>query len=151
MTRNAADALSNINEISEGILSDYLKDNLELNLPKASKSKVVLGLADKNLAASIKAVFPGVDCETGDTSAVCADLLRGIRLHSGKLLKGLEEGDVERAQLGLGHAYSRGKVKFNVHKNDNHIIRSIATLDNLDKGINVRAALPKHALRNNLY
>ncbi|KAI5859852.1 Nop domain-containing protein [Durotheca rogersii] len=135
--RNAADALENINLISEGILPDYLKSNLELNLPQARKSKIVLGVADKNLAGSIKAEFPGVECETGDTSEVVADLLRGIRLHASKLLKGLEEGDVERAQLGLGHAYSRGKVKFNVHKNDNHIIRAIATLDNLDKGINI--------------
>ncbi|KAI1763210.1 Nop domain-containing protein [Hypoxylon sp. FL1150] len=135
--RNAADALENINLVSEGILSDYLKSNLELNLPKSKKSKIVLGVADKNLAGSIKAVFPGVECETGDTSPVVADLLRNIRLHSAKLLKGLQEGDVERAQLGLGHAYSRGKVKFNVHKNDNHIIRAIATLDNLDKGINL--------------
>ncbi|KAH8668762.1 pre-rRNA processing nucleolar protein-like protein Sik1 [Xylariales sp. PMI_506] len=135
--RNAADALENINLISEGILPDYLKSNLELNLPKAKKSKIVLGVADKNLGGSIKAAFPGVECETGDTSEVCADLLRGVRLHSAKLLKGLEDGDVERAQLGLGHAYSRGKVKFNVHKNDNHIIRAIATLDNLDKGINL--------------
>ncbi|KAI1771057.1 Nop domain-containing protein [Hypoxylon cercidicola] len=135
--RNAADALENINLISEGILSDYLKSNLELNLPQSKKSKIVLGVADKTLAGSIKAAFPGVECETGDTSEVVADLLRGIRLHSSKLLKGLQEGDVERAQLGLGHAYSRGKVKFNVHKNDNHIIRAIATLDNLDKGINL--------------
>ncbi|KAI1378131.1 Nop domain-containing protein [Hypoxylon crocopeplum] len=135
--RNAADALENINLISEGILSDYLKSNLELNLPQSKKSKIVLGVADKNLAGSIKAAFPGVECETGDTSEVVADLLRGVRLHASKLLKGLQEGDVERAQLGLGHAYSRGKVKFNVHKNDNHIIRAIATLDNLDKGINL--------------
>lgn len=123
--RNAADALSNINDISEGILNDYLRSNLELNLPQAKKQKVVLGLQDKNLAQSIKDAFPGISCETGDTSEVCADLLRGIRLHSAKLLKGLEDGDVERAQLGLGHAYSRGKVKFNVHKNDNHIIRAM--------------------------
>jgi nucleolar protein 56 len=38
-----------------------------------------------------------------------------------------------------GHAYSRSKVKFNVHKNDNHIIQGIATLDALDKGINSSA------------
>ena len=64
------------------------------------------------------------------------DLLRGLRLHSSKLLKQLQDGDVERAQLGLGHAYSRAKVKFSVQKNDNHIIQAIATLDGLDKAIN---------------
>lgn len=93
-------------------------------------------MSDKNLAGSIKAEFPGVECETGETSEVVADLLRGLRLHAPKLLKGLQEGDVERAQLGLGHAYSRAKVKFSVQKNDNHIIQAIATLDHLDKAIN---------------
>lgn len=135
--RGAAEALENINLVSEGVLSDYLKSNLELNLPKPSKKKkIVLGVSDKNLAGSIKATFPGVDCETGETSEVVADLLRGLRLHAGKLLKGLQEGDVERAQLGLGHAYSRAKVKFSVQKNDNHIIQAIATLDHLDKAVN---------------
>lgn len=51
-------------------------------------------------------------------------------------MKGLQDGDVERAQLGLGHAYSRAKVKFSVQKNDNHIIQAIATLDHLDKAVN---------------
>ncbi|EHL01320.1 putative Nucleolar protein 56 [Glarea lozoyensis 74030] len=135
--RGAAEALENINLVSEGVLSEYLRSNLELNLPKTSKKKkVVLGVSDKNLAGSIKAAFSGVECETGETSEVCADLLRGLRFHAGKLLKGLQEGDVERAQLGLGHAYSRAKVKFSVQKNDNHIIQAIATLDHLDKAVN---------------
>lgn len=93
-------------------------------------------MADKNLAGSIKSAFPGVECETGDTSEVVQNMLRGIRQHAPKLLKQLQEGDVERAQLGLGHAYSRAKVKFSVQKNDNHIIQAIATLDHLDKAIN---------------
>ncbi|CAJ2509646.1 Uu.00g146720.m01.CDS01 [Anthostomella pinea] len=135
--RNAADALEQIHMVSEGMMSDYLKSAIELNIPQAKKQKVVLGVADKNLAGSIRAVFPGVECETGDTSEVVADLLRGVRLHAPKLLKGLTEGDEERAQLGLGHAFSRAKVKFNVHKNDNHIIRAIAVLDSLDKGVNL--------------
>lgn len=135
--RGAAEALENINLVSEGVLSEYLRSNLELNLPKPSKKKkIVLGVSDKNLAGSIKASFPGVECETGETSEVVADLLRGLRFHAGKLLKGLQEGDVERAQLGLGHAYSRAKVKFSVQKNDNHIIQAIATLDHLDKAVN---------------
>ena len=87
--------MENINLVSEGVLSDYLRSNLELNLPTPSKKKpVVLGVADKNLAGSIKAAFPGVECETGETSEVVGDLLRGIRLHADKLLKGLQDGDV---------------------------------------------------------
>jgi len=57
-----------------------------------------------------------IDCLTPETSEAVADLLRGLRTHGGKLLKGLQEGDVERAQLGLGHAYSRSKVKFSVNR-----------------------------------
>lgn len=110
---------------------------MEINLPKIDKkNKITLGVADKNLAGSIKSAFPGVECETGDTSEVVQNMLRGIRQHAPKLLKQLQEGDVERAQLGLGHAYSRAKVKFSVQKNDNHIIQAIATLDHLDKAIN---------------
>lgn len=119
-------------------MSDYLRSTLELNLPQSSgnKSKIVLGVQDKKLAGEISSTFKGVECETNDTSDVVADLLRGIRVHAEKLLKGLQDGDLGRAQLGMGHAYSRAKVKFSVHKNDNHIIQAIATLDALDKGIN---------------
>lgn len=136
-TRGAAQALENANDVSEGILSEYLSSVLEANLPKAGKKKkITLGVSDKNLAGSIKAAFPGVECETGDTSEVVQNILRGIRQHAPKLLKQLQDGDVERAQLGLGHAYSRARVKFSVQKNDNHIIQAIATLDHLDKSIN---------------
>ena len=45
-------------------------------------------------------------------------------------------GDLDKAQLGLGHAYSRAKVKFNVNRVDNMITQSIALLDQLDKDIN---------------
>ncbi|MCJ1404260.1 snoRNP complex protein nop56 [Xylographa trunciseda] len=136
--QGAAQALENANEVSEGIASEYLRSLLEVNLPKAGKkNKVTLGVSDKNLAGSIKAAFPGLECETGDTSEVVQDMLRGIRQHAPKLLKQLQEGDVERAQLGLGHAYSRARVKFSVQKNDNHIIQAIATLDHLDKAINM--------------
>ncbi|MCJ1345210.1 snoRNP complex protein nop56 [Peltigera leucophlebia] len=135
--QGAAQALENANDISEGILSEYLSSVLEVNLPKVGKKKkITLGVSDKNLAGSIKAAFPGVECETGDTSEVVQNILRGIRQHAPKLLKQLQEGDVERAQLGLGHAYSRARVKFSVQKNDNHIIQAIATLDHLDKSIN---------------
>ena len=100
------------------------------------KTKITLGVSERNIAGSVKAAFPGVECETGDTSEIVADMLRGIRQHAPKLLKQLQEGDVERAQLGLGHAYSRARVKFSVQRNDNHIIQAIATLDHLDKAIN---------------
>ncbi|KAK3100925.1 Nucleolar protein 56, partial [Teratosphaeriaceae sp. CCFEE 6253] len=134
--QGASQALENANDVSEGLMSDYLQTVLESNLPKAGKKekkKVTLGVSDKNLAGSIKSAFPGIECETGETSELVGDLLRGLRTHAEKLLKTLQTGDVSRAQLGLGHAYSRAKVKFSVQKNDNHIIQAIATLDHLDK------------------
>lgn len=104
-------------------------------MPK-KKGKVVLGVSDKALASNIKGAFSFVECETGDTSEVVADMLRGIRFHASKLLKQLRPGDLDTAQLGLGHAYSRSKVKFSVQRDDNHIIQSISILDGLDKAIN---------------
>jgi nucleolar protein 56 len=134
---NNKQALGEINDVSEGVASETLVSFLELNLPKPSKKKkVVLGLLDKGLAGSIKSAFPFVDCETGDTSEVVQDLLRGLRLHFTKMLSQLREGDLDTAQLGLGHAYSRAKVKFSVTRDDNHIIQAIAILDQLDKAIN---------------
>ncbi|EHK23729.1 uncharacterized protein TRIVIDRAFT_73865 [Trichoderma virens Gv29-8] len=132
------EALENVNLISEGIVSDQLKSVLELNLPQTSgkKSKITLGVAEKNLASAIKAQFPGLSIETIETSVVVAELIRGIRLHAEKLLKGLQTGDLSKASLGLAHAYSRAKVKFNVTRNDNHIIQAIATVDFQDKGVN---------------
>lgn len=60
----------------------------------------------------------------------------GIRLHFHNLVKGLTEQSASKAQLGLGHSYSRAKVKFNVNRVDNMIIQSIALLDQLDKDVN---------------
>ena len=51
-------------------------------------------------------------------------------------MKGLTEGGASKAQLGLGHSYSRAKVKFNVNRSDNMIIQSICLLDQLDKDVN---------------
>ncbi|KAK9722083.1 Nucleolar protein 56 [Basidiobolus ranarum] len=131
--KSAAHALENANDVSEGICNETLKAFLEMNLPKSSKkSKVELGVTEKNLAGSIKAEV-GVECST---SELAQELIRGIRFHADKLLKQLKEGDLEKAQLGLGHSYSRCKVKFNVNRSDNMVIQSIALLDQLDKDLN---------------
>lgn len=119
---------------SIGIVNDHLRSLLELNLP-SKKSGVILGVSDRQLATSIKTTLD-IACDTSERSL---ELIRGIRLHAEKLLKGLEMGDVGRSQLGLGHAYSRGKVKFNVNRSDNMIIQAIAMLDQLDKDVNTFA------------
>merc|ERR1712214_126154 len=70
---------------------------------------------------------------------VVPELVRGVRMHFAKLVKGLTNAFTTKAQLGLGHSYSRAKVKFNVHKSDNMIIQVIALLDQLDKDVNTFA------------
>lgn len=117
-----------------GIVNEHLKSLLELNLSKPSKgSKVVLGVSDKELASSIKDEA-AITCDISDGTQ---ELLRGIRLHAPKLLKGLDASDLTKAQLGLGHSYSRAKLKFNVNRIDNMIIQAIALLDQLDKDVNL--------------
>jgi len=67
------------------------------------------------------------------------ELFRGIRQHFSKFIKELKEGDIEKAQLGLGHSYSRCKVKFNINRADNMIIQRICLLDTMDKDFNTFA------------
>ncbi|KAH6562606.1 hypothetical protein BASA50_002818 [Batrachochytrium salamandrivorans] len=131
--RSAAHALENAMDVSEGVLNDHLKAFLEMNLPKpGKKNKVHLGVGESNLGGSIKAAL-GIDCIVDDTTR---ELIRGVKLHSERLLAQLKDGDLGRAQLGLGHAYSRAKVKFNVNRVDNMITQSINLLDQLDKDVN---------------
>ncbi|KAJ8087956.1 Nucleolar protein 56 [Marasmius tenuissimus] len=132
--KNAAHALENANDVSEGIVNDYLKDLLELNLAKASKkSPAVLAVSDSTLGGGIKEAA-GIQCDASDNAQ---NIIRGLRLHAGKLLKGLQDDDLTKAQLGLGHSYSRAKLKFNVNRVDNMIIQAIALLDQLDKDVNL--------------
>ena len=132
---SAANALAEINSISDSICSEELKNFLEMNLPKvkdAKKAKFKLGVSDPKLGNSI--------VEASNIPCVCNDhigeIVRGCRMHFGRFIKGLKEGDYEKAQLGLAHSYSRAKVKFNVNRSDNMIINAIALTDILDKDIN---------------
>lgn len=61
-------------------------------------------------------------------------------------MKGLTPASMKQTELGLGHSYSRGKVKFNVNRVDNMIIQSIALVDQLDKDINTFAMRIKYVL-----
>merc|ERR1719487_1524360 len=106
-----------------------------MNLPKVKagkKAKFTLGVSDKNMLPSIQDAlnFPGNATET------TLELLRGIRLHFDKFVKELDNGALSKAQLGLGHSYSRAKVKFNVNRQDNMIIQAICLLDQMDKDLN---------------
>ena len=151
---SAAQALENANDVSEGILNPHLRNLLNMVIPsdkgKNNKkvSNVLLGVAERGLAGAIQGEM-GIPCDTGERAL---ELMRGVRLHQEKMLVkgGMQKGDVQTAQLGLGHSYSRGKVKvsprfglwewrsnqFNVNRSDNMIIQAISLSDQLDKDLN---------------
>merc|ERR1711976_1000631 len=131
--KSGANALDNINSVSEGVLHEDLRLFLETNVPKGGKKeKCTLGIGDSKLASAI-AEEMGLSCQH---TGVVPEIIRGIRCHFHKMIKGLTEMSASKAQLGLGHSYSRAKVKFNVHRVDNMIIQRIALLDQLDKDVN---------------
>uniref|UniRef100_U5EVT2 Nucleolar protein 56 n=1 Tax=Corethrella appendiculata TaxID=1370023 RepID=U5EVT2_9DIPT len=131
--KTAVAALENINAISEGIVPDDLSVFLDSALPKTSKSnKFTLGISEPKLGA---ALAEQLNIQCSHIGAV-PEIIRGVRAHFANLVKGFTPKSAGVAQLGLGHSYSRCKVKFNVHRSDNMIIQSIALLDQLDKDIN---------------
>ncbi|KAG0713450.1 Nucleolar protein 56 [Chionoecetes opilio] len=131
---SAAQSLQNMNAVTEGLLTEELKAFLETNLPK-KKSKMQLGVCDPKLGAAINEAVGISVTHVG----VVPELIRGIRTHLDQYVKGLSIASMKQTELGLGHSYSRGKVKFNVNRADNMIIQSIALVDQLDKDINTFA------------
>jgi len=132
--KNGANALDNMNSISEGLLHDDLLVFLQTNLPDGERG-MLLGISDVKIGTVINEALQ-VQCQH---SGVVPEIIRGIRVHFPKLVKGFTETAGNKSQLGLGHSYSRCKVKFNVHRSDNMIIQSIALLDQIDKDINTFA------------
>lgn len=133
---NAVNSLHNMNSVTEGILTDDLQAFLETNLPKTTKKgQIQLGVADPKLGAAINEALNMSVTHIG----VVPEILRGIRTHICQFIKGLTPATLKQTELGLGHSYSRGKVKFNVNRVDNMIIQSIALVDQLDKDINTFA------------
>ncbi|KDP30943.1 hypothetical protein JCGZ_11319 [Jatropha curcas] len=132
---SSLDALNQCNSVSEGLMTEELRSFLELNLPKVKegkKAKFSLGVAEPKLGSHIYEETK-IPCQSNE---FVLELLRGVRLHFERFIKDLKPGDLEKAQLGLGHSYSRAKVKFNVNRVDNMVIQAIFLLDTLDKDIN---------------
>lgn len=130
--KNAIAALENVNAISEGICPEDLSLFLESQFQGLKLKKITLGVSEPKLGAAITEAL-GVSC---NHIGPVPEILRGIRNHFHKLVDGFTLKSCGVAQLGLGHSYSRAKVKFNVNRVDNMIIQSIALLDQLDKDVN---------------
>lgn len=125
--------------VSESIMSGFLNNFLSTALAKkaakldSSGASWELGVQDSKLGVAIHdALRYPVVCNEN-----VMEISRCIRLHAEKLLPEHNEGDIVRSQIGLGHAFSRNKVKFNVHRSDNMIIQASALAEHMDKGVNL--------------
>merc|ERR1712127_372851 len=129
---SAVAALENMNAVTEGTVHADLKGFLENNLP-AKHKKVILGVQDKKMIENMHAEFPDLQLSTGEA---IIEVCRTTRQYFPKMQKSLTPLVQDTAQRGLAHSYSRAKLRFNVHRQDNMIIQAIALIDQLDKNIN---------------
>lgn len=131
---SAEEALDNVLQLSEGQATPLLLDTLAAALPRDA----TLGVGEERLAVSIVEHNKAIKCEK---NLRVAELLRGCRLHFAKFV-GLAPEEANKAQLGLGHSYSRSKVKFNVNRVDNMIIQRCVVAALVVVALTLPAALP---------
>lgn len=133
----AEEALAEISAVSNGDCSEGLKEFLATNVPKVKKSKETtfkIGIQDPKLAEAVKeAGFPVTLAQSAK------ELIRACRTHFARAVATVTEADLDRARCGLGHAFSRNKLKFDTNRQDKPIINAIAVIDGLDKNINTFA------------
>lgn len=85
--KTAVAALENINSISEGMVPQDLLVFLDDHFSKLKKKKCCLGIADSKLGAALTEAI-GVQCNHLDA---IPEIIRGIRFHFHKLVKGKRE------------------------------------------------------------
>eukprot|EP00825_Cyclidium_porcatum_P047874 TRINITY_DN786_c0_g1_i4.p1 TRINITY_DN786_c0_g1~~TRINITY_DN786_c0_g1_i4.p1 ORF type:complete len:916 (+),score=181.33 TRINITY_DN786_c0_g1_i4:48-2795(+) len=132
---NAQTALENVIQVCSGQLSENLQTFLEQNIQKSKKQGVVqLAVQDNKLAKEISEKL-GIECKTNDN---IFELFRGIRQHFVLFLKSetFTQNDLDKAELGLAHQFSRTRIALDVKRQDKPIIQSSAVLEQLDKDLN---------------
>ncbi|ETB57800.1 hypothetical protein, variant [Plasmodium yoelii 17X] len=130
----AETALDNLLNINEGKATSFLLNFLEQNLPN-NKSQYELGVADLNLGKFLSNI--GFNIVHNNN---ILELFRACRLFYLKKIKNYINNadiDIKNFNIGLGHSYSRSKLKLDPRKQDKSIINSIGTIESLDKNINV--------------
>eukprot|EP01067_Filipodium_phascolosomae_P001759 Filipodium_phascolosomae@DN2124_c0_g1_i4.p1 len=132
--QDSEEALSNIVAVVDGQISETLKNMLDTVIPKKKKGTVTLGVCDKNMGAALQEL--GYEVIFNKTIEAIA---RGCRYHLPNLIKSLTDANLDRARVGMGHAYSRNKMKFDTNRQDKPIVQTIALIDSLDKNINTFA------------
>ena len=111
--------------IKDNKVTETLKNFLSSKLPAtkgSKKQKFLLGVAEPKMGPEIFSAT-GISATCGES---ITELLRGIRTHFVKILKSkfnfliniveVEEDDIRRAQLGLGHSFSHTKCATDVNR-----------------------------------
>eukprot|EP00438_Fugacium_kawagutii_P014605 Skav210576 [mRNA] locus=scaffold3272:217:13278:- [translate_table: standard] len=118
--KDAEDALNQTNAVAGGTPTDELVTFLEMNLPKKKKS-YQLGVYDPELGKALAEQFPITHGQS------VKELLRGCRMHFNRLVKerggdcraeDLSETDLDKARLGLGHAFSRHRMQLDPNRQE---------------------------------
>lgn len=94
-----------------------------------------MGISDAKLGPELK-TETGITAIHNDTTM---EMIRGIRTHYSKIVGSLTDDDVKKAQLGLGHSFSRSKCATDVNRQDKPITQTIALIEQMDKDINTFA------------
>lgn len=112
-------SLSNLGTIAQNIVSDELKNFLILNNVKTIH-------CDRSLAQALGSL--GFKTRQSDI------IQRAVRTNQNKLLK-ISEMDQKRLILSASHGFSRNKIEYNVKMEDNLIIQSSMSMEQLKKDI----------------
>uniref|UniRef100_A0A5K3FD44 Nucleolar protein 56 n=1 Tax=Mesocestoides corti TaxID=53468 RepID=A0A5K3FD44_MESCO len=132
---SAENALDNCNAVSEGIVHDDLQQFLISSL--SGERPIHLCVSERKLADALKVPETGLPGNvTCSSESIAAEVYRRIREFFPHYIAELTHFAESQAQIGLGHSYSRAKVKFNVNRDDNMVIQTISLLDQMDKDIN---------------
>ncbi|KAI3919648.1 hypothetical protein MKW98_031781 [Papaver atlanticum] len=129
---SALDALNQYNAVSEGLMTEELRNFLQLKLPKVRKGEkpdISLGVADPKIGSQIFEETK-IPCQSDE---FILELLRGVRFHYDTLISDFEQSALSGC---LGHSDSRDEETFDVNQVGDRVIEAIFELDNLDKEIN---------------
>ena len=86
-------------------MRSFLEQNLDK--PKPGKlTKFSLGVTDVKIGQAVQEEM-SIKCVSDE---LVLELMRGVRTHLPHFIGCLKQGDMEKAQLGLAHSYSRAKV-----------------------------------------
>lgn len=97
------------------------------------KIHIKLRILDSMLAKPLNEIISPAKCIHNDD---VEEHIRNIRYHFSKFISENNKLSSKQFSIGLGHSFSRSKIKFDVKRNDKPILQSISIVDQLDKDIN---------------